>query len=103
MLNFLTGDHSSKRKREQFVRNINSSQVERVVRAYEKEGDRLIKEFSLRDIDLSELQELFGETKQNLMVDSYPISSNQSSYFYKRLNTSFDFDTLDYFLECDAV
>jgi hypothetical protein len=100
---FLTGDHFSKRKRDRAVEDLNGFQVERVVRAYEQEGDRLIGEFSLKGVSLSELQDLFGESKQNLMVDSYPISSTQASYFQKRLNTAFDCDTFDYFLECDAV
>ena len=100
---FLPRDHSSKRKREQVVENLNGFPVERVVRAYEKEGEHLIREFSLKGVSLSELQDLFGESKQNLMVDNYPISSTQASYFQKRLNTAFNFDIFDYFLECDAV
>ena len=99
---FLTGDDPSKR-RERTLETLNSFLVKRVVRAYEKEGEHLISEFSLEGISLSELQDLFGESKQNLMVDNYLISSTQASYFQKRLNTAFNFDTFDYFLECDAV
>lgn len=98
---FLTGDHSPKRREQ--IETLNGFPVKRVVRAYEKEGEHLISEFSLEGISLSELQELFGESKQNLMVDNYLISSTQASYFQKRLNTAFNFDTFDYFLECDAV
>lgn len=99
---FLTGDNSSKR-RERTVETLNGFPVKRVVRAYDKEGEHLLSEFSLKGVILSELQDLFGESKQNLMVDNYLISSTQASYFQKRLNTAFNFDTFDYFLECDAV
>ena len=98
---FLTEDDSSKRRDR--IETLNGFPVKRVIRAYYKEGEHLISEFSLEGVSLSELRDLFGESKQNLMVDNYLISSTQASYFQKRLNTAFNFDTFDYFLECDAV
>ena len=77
--------------------------VERFVRGYEKDGDHLMNEFLLKDANLSELQDLFEEPRQNLMVDSYPIPESHSDYFQQRLKVPLDFDRLDYFLECDAV
>ncbi len=77
--------------------------MERVVRAYEKQGDRLIHEFPLKQANLSKLQELFGESAENEMVDSYPISIFQADYLQQQWQISFDFEALDYFLECDAV
>ncbi len=102
MMHFQSGD-SWPWQRQQSPENLNSLRIKRVIRAYEKHGDRLIREFLLKDPSLSQLQNLFGESEQNGMVDSYPISSTQAGYFERQLQTTFDFDTLDYFLECDAV
>lgn len=84
-------------------KSLNGFQVKRVVRGYEKDGDRLLNEFLLKDADLSELQDLFNEPHQNLMVDSYPISNVHSDYFQQHLKVVLDFNRFDYFLECDAV
>jgi hypothetical protein len=77
--------------------------MKRVVRGYEKNGDRLMHEFLLKDASLSELQDLFEEPRQHLMVDSYPIANIHSAYFQQHLKVVLDFDQFDYFLECDAV
>jgi len=79
-----------------------NQKVIRVLRWYEKDGDALIGERLLNNINLSELQKLFGEPKDNLMFECYPINQLQATFLQRRLKQSFDFRSYAYFLECDA-
>ena len=101
MMHDLTSDSLPRHK--MTPETLTGFRVERFVRGYEKDGDRLMSEFLLEAPNLSELQDLFKEPRQNLMVDSYPISKIHSDYFQQRLKVVLDFDQFDYFLECDAV
>jgi hypothetical protein len=76
--------------------------VIRVLRWYEKDGDALIGERMLNNINLSELQKLFGEPKDNLMFECYPITQLQARFLQRTLKQSFDLRSYAYFLECDA-
>ena len=77
-------------------------QVIRVLRWYEKNGDALVGEQVL-NIDLRSLQKLFGESRDSLMFECYPVSRMQARYLQRRLRRSFDLNSYAYFLECDAV
>ena len=77
-------------------------QVIRVLRWYEKNGDALVGEQVL-NIDLRWLQKLFGESRDSLMFECYPVSRMQARYLQRRLRRAFDLDSYAYFLECDAV
>ena len=101
-MSFLSSNASLWRSTE-LDENLTSLPVERVVCAYEKEGDRLISEFVLQDANLAELQNLFDEPEQNSMIECYPIARTQADYLQKRFHLVFDFDAFDYFLECNAV
>ena len=79
-----------------------NQKVIRVLRWYEKDGDALIGEKLLNNINLSELQRLFGEPKNNLMFECYPITQLQARFLQRRLKQSFDLSSYAYFLECDA-
>ncbi|MER3475769.1 MAG: hypothetical protein C4287_03305, partial [Leptolyngbya sp. ERB_1_2] len=54
-----------------------ASSVVRVLRWYEKEGDRLVGEAVFHSLGLPELQMLFRESADNLMADCYPVSAAQ--------------------------
>ena len=77
-------------------------QVIRVLRWYEKNGDALVGEQVL-NIDLRSLQKLFGESRDSLMFECYPVSRMQARYLQRRLRRTFNLDSYAYFLECDAV
>ncbi len=77
--------------------------VIRVLRWYEKEGDRLIGEAVLDALKLTELQQLFQESTDNLMVDSYPVSVAQVERLQREVAAPIDINAYDYYLECDAV
>jgi len=81
--------------------NLNQKVI-RMLRWYAKDGDALIGERLLNNINLSELQKLFGEPKDNLMFECYPITQLQARFLQTRLKQSFDFRSYAYFLECDA-
>jgi hypothetical protein len=86
----------------EFVAPELNQKVIRVLRWYEKDGDALIGERLLNNINLSELQKLFGEPKDNLMFECYPINQLQARFLQRRLKQSFDLRSYAYFLECDA-
>ncbi|KAM3115215.1 DUF7683 domain-containing protein [Phormidesmis sp. 146-33] len=84
----------------------------RVLRWYEKSGDRLAGEALLDSLMLPELQRLFRESSDNLMVDCYPVSAAQVAPLQAAIDAkrngkgnaeSIDLDVYDYYLECDAV
>lgn len=77
-------------------------QVIRVLRWYKKDGDALVGEQVL-NLNLRSLQKLFGESRDSLMFECYPVSRMQARYLQRRLRRSFDLDSYAYFLECDAV
>ena len=79
-----------------------SQTVIRVLRWYEKNGDALIGERLLNNINLSELQRLFDEPQDNLMFECYPVNQLQARYLEGRLKQSFDLHSYAYFLECNA-
>ena len=53
-------------------------QVVRVLRWHEKNGDDLVGEQVL-NLDLLWLQKLFGESRDSLMFECYPVSRMQAS------------------------
>ena len=81
----------------------NSSFFIRMIRWYEKEGDQLVGELPLPNIRLTELQELFQESPDNLMFECYVISPRQADYFQQKLKQKLDLDDYDYFIDCDAL
>ncbi|MGG6267991.1 DUF7683 domain-containing protein [Leptolyngbya sp. AN03gr2] len=83
--------------------NHNSHSIIRVLRWYEKNGDRLVDEAVLNALDLPELQELFQESADSLMVDSYPVSVAQVTRLQSGLAERIDLSAYDYYVECDAV
>jgi hypothetical protein len=79
-----------------------NNQVLRILRWYEKHGDALVGETVLNNINLSELQWLFGETKDNLMFECYPLTNIQAKYLQIKLKQDFDLQSYAYFLECET-
>jgi hypothetical protein len=75
----------------------------RVMRWYEKSDDRLVGEIVLNALELPELQKLFQESADNLMVDSYPVSMTQAVRLQNEIEEPIDLITYDYFLECDSA
>jgi len=77
--------------------------VVRVLRWYEKNGDRLVGEAVLNTVKLPELQMLFHEPLNNLMVDSYPVSMSQVDQLQSAIAQPINLNAYDYYIECDAV
>jgi len=77
--------------------------VIRVIRWYEKKGDRLAGETTLENASLSELQTLFNQSSDDPMYDCYPVLPSHVSYLEQRLNRLIDLNQYDFFLECDSV
>lgn len=94
---------SLEKYRENLMKEDGSSFFIRMIRWYEKEGDQLVGELSLPNISLTELQELFHESPDDLMFECYLISDQQANYFQQKINQKLDLDSYDYFLDCDAI
>lgn len=75
----------------------------RVLHWYEKNGDRLVGETVLKTLDLAELQQLFQESTENLMVDSYHVSVSQVDRLKTEIAAPIDLSAYDYYVECDAI
>jgi len=83
--------------------NPHPQSVVRVLRWYEKNGDRLIGEAVLDAPKLPKLQQLFEESANNLMVDSYPVSVAQVERLQYEIAEPIDLSAYDCYLECDAA
>jgi hypothetical protein len=94
---------SLEKYRENLMKEDGSSFFTRMIRWYEKEGDQLAGELSLPNIKLTELQELFHESSDDLMFECYLINDQQANYFQQKINQKLDLDSYDYFLDCDAI
>ena len=94
---------SLKKYHENLMKEDGSSFFTRMIRWYEKKGDQLVGELSLPNISLTELQELFHESPDDLMFECYLISDQQANYFQQKINQKLDLDSYDYFLDCDAI
>lgn len=81
----------------------NTQSVIRVLRWYEKSDDRLVGEAELNSLSLPELQKLFQESVDNLMVDSYSVSVAQVDRLQSEIAGLIDLSAYDYYVECDAV
>lgn len=77
--------------------------VIRVLRWYEKSGDRLVSEASLSSIKLPELQALFRKSVENPMVDCYPVSIVQVDRLQKEIHEPTNLSAYDYYVECDVA
>ena len=78
--------------------------VNRVLRWFEKEGDELIGEQKVDNINLELLHKLFGIDLDNPMYDCYPIeSAEQINYLQNFLDSKLDTKSYDYFIECDLL
>jgi hypothetical protein len=74
----------------------------RVIRYYDKIAESYIREVTLPDIPLEELQKHFGVSSDNPMYDSYLIGVKDKEFFRCYSNIKFFFDQFDYFLEYDS-
>ena len=80
------------------------TKTERIVRWFEKRGDRLLGEIRLEQENLGELQKLFDIPSDNPMYECYLIETEaQVRYFQDILRLKIDTQLYDYFLECDAM
>ncbi|MCL1472002.1 DUF7683 domain-containing protein [Argonema antarcticum] len=75
----------------------------RVVRWYDKNGDKLVGQSTLQDIKLSDIQDIFGESKDNPMYDCYPVNAFHVNQLKKFVEDEIDIDYYDYFVECEVV
>jgi hypothetical protein len=104
-LKYVVSDATGKRFRTitSKVRKKHLPTISRVVRWFEKDGDALVGESRLDDLELSKLQRLFHVSRDNPMYDCYPIKTPlQMRYIQKATNHPIDLLAYDYFLECDG-
>lgn len=80
------------------------SEINRILRWFEKEGDDLVGEKFINNISLKYLQKLFGIDSENPMYDCYLVeSAEQINYLQNLLNFELNTKSYNYFIECDFV
>lgn len=77
----------------------NPKNINRVIRGYEKAGDKMLVEIPLINIPLNILQEIFGINKNNPMYDCYCIKDKEYLRLKPYLEDCLKLDLYDYFLE----
>ncbi|AFZ37098.1 hypothetical protein Sta7437_3600 [Stanieria cyanosphaera PCC 7437] len=83
---------------------ISKPKIDRVLRWFEKEGDDLVGEKVISNVNLEHLQKLFGIDSENPMYDCYLVESpEQINYLQNLLNLELDTKSYDYLVECDMV
>ena len=70
-----------------------------VISAYEKHGDRLVREHSLADVDVAMLRRLWGRPDDDPMYDSYPVDGTIADAMAEHVAEPMELDQFDYFLE----
>ncbi len=76
--------------------------IRRVLRMYEKDGEKVVGEYELQGVNVAVLRQLFGESADNPMYDCYPVAGSQAEYFENIIKERIDAQLYDYFVECDA-
>jgi hypothetical protein len=79
-----------------------SSKLRRVLRGYEKVGDRMIVELPLKEVDVSVLQKAFGLPPNDPMYDCYPVGMDELNALQPFIAGTVDLRAYEFFLECDA-
>ncbi|MEO0927915.1 MAG: hypothetical protein AAFY63_18805 [Cyanobacteria bacterium J06643_13] len=105
---FLFNPKLSDRKAKNAVPNqtqvASEPRINRVLRWFEKEGDSLVGEIVVNNINIEHLQKLFKVDSKNPMYDCYLVeTSEQINYLESLLNFKLDTDSYEYLIECDLV
>jgi len=80
------------------------NEITRLIRVYEKQGDKLIRECALHDISVEDLEKIFGRQQNDpLFYLCYEIDKSHAQLLQPFSGEAFDFDKHAYFLECDAT
>jgi glycyl-tRNA synthetase alpha subunit len=75
----------------------------RSLRWYKKQGDVLVGQKILDSISLSDLQEIFGEPENDLMIENYQVTEDEAKHLQRKLNQPIELNSYDYFLECEQT
>jgi hypothetical protein len=76
--------------------------VRRVVSWYNKNTDEWIGEAEIA-ASLGELREIFGQSTEEPMYDSFPIYEEQARFVEMRTGIKIKLGDFDYFLECSVA
>lgn len=82
---------------------MHSSKLRRVIRGYERNGDSLMVEVPLGEVDVSVLRKVFGVPEGDPMCDCYTVDVDQLQAIQRYICDSIDLRVYDFFLECDLV
>lgn len=86
------------------TKEVSKPKIKRVLRWFEKEGDDLVGENAIDNVNLEHLQKLFKIESKNPMYDCYPVESlEQINYLQSLLDCKLDTKSYDYLVECDLI
>ena len=77
--------------------------IERVLLQFEKGSKDLAAEYVLKGIELDELQNLFGESRDDPMYHSYDVTQSQAKRLGEAAGVQLDLDKYDYFVQAYSV
>jgi hypothetical protein len=77
----------------------NMKKIKWVIFWYEKDGDKLIQNCDLDDVEISKLRVLYGLEFNDPMLYIYPVSALQVNYLQKFIDHEIAIDQYDYFIE----
>ncbi|WP_017294541.1 DUF7683 domain-containing protein [Geminocystis herdmanii] len=77
--------------------------IKRFFRSFDKNGEDLVGEKPLNNLNLEELQKLFKVDSNNPMYDCYLIENKeQFDYLQNKFNVKLNDELYDYYLETDT-
>lgn len=82
--------------------NVVPPEVTWVLHAYRKEGDDLVEERPLAGMDVTTLQGVFDQPRDNPMYDAYPVHEAQAKRLQSYVEYPINLRAYDYFVECSA-
>lgn len=87
------------------IHEFQSSQVERWLRWFEKDGEKFIGELELKNLDFSELKRVFNPSLDDpFMYYCYAINTLEKIQFIQGLiNVKLDLLKYEYFVECNSI
>ena len=77
--------------------------LQRVFVAYDKETGDMVHEYEINDIELSELQTLFGEVVDDPMVHTYVVTELQKDRLEEAAGATVDLKAYDYYIDTYAI
>lgn len=72
--------------------------VRRLLSVFDKKTEKLIRDYELKNVNLSKMQKVFNQDPTDPMYYCYQITEKEAPYFRKKYGRRFHFKKREYFL-----